>query len=74
MHEGLCRSHLPLLACGSSDPDGRRHAERSQPVEHVASDFRLGPLIGQSPGVKAPADDGLVAKHGGLDQTSSIVP
>ena len=57
----------------SADPSRRRHAERRHPVEHAAPDFRLDPLIGQSPGGKAPADDGLVAKHRGLDQASSIV-
>jgi hypothetical protein len=57
----------------SSDPGGRRHAECRHPVENVAPDFCFGPLIGQSPGIKAPADDGLVAKHRGLDQTPSIV-
>lgn len=35
----------------------------SHPVEHIAPDFCLDPLIGQSPGLKAPAGDGLVAKH-----------
>jgi hypothetical protein len=63
-----------LRACVSFDPSRRWHAERSHSVEHAAPDFRLGPLIGQSPGVKAPTDDGLVAVHRGLDETSSIVP
>ena len=57
----------------SEDPGGGRHAEPRHPVEHIASDFRLGPLIGQSPGVESPADDGLVANHRGLNQASSIV-
>jgi hypothetical protein len=35
----------------------------SHPVEHIAPDFCLGPLIGQSLGLKSPAGDGLVAKH-----------
>ena len=43
------------------------------PVEHVAPDFRLGPLIGQNPGVKSSADDGLVAKHRRLNQTPAII-
>jgi hypothetical protein len=57
----------------SPDPDGDRHAEACHPIENVASNSRLGPLIGQSPGMESPANDGLVAKHRGLNQTSSIV-
>jgi hypothetical protein len=49
------------------------HPERSHFVERGAPDFRLCPLIGQSPGVKSPADDRLVSKHRGLNQASSIV-
>jgi NAD(P)-dependent dehydrogenase (short-subunit alcohol dehydrogenase family) len=41
----------------SADPNSGWHAKRRHPVENVASDFCLGPLIGQSPGVKPPADD-----------------
>ena len=37
---------FPLLGSVSADPGGDRHAEICHPVEHVASDFRLGPLIG----------------------------
>jgi hypothetical protein len=55
------------------DPDGDRHAERRHSVESVAPDFCLCPLIRQIPGVESPADNGLVAKHGGLDQASSVV-
>ena len=36
------------------DPDGDRHAEAGHAVEDIASDLRLGLLIGQSPGVKTP--------------------
>src|SRR6202171_882834 len=49
------------------------HAEPRHPVEHIASDFCLGPLIGQSPGVETPADDGLIAKHRRFDQTPAAV-
>src|SRR5919199_2906388 len=59
--------------CASDDAGGDWHAEPCHPVEHVAPDLRLGPLIGQSPGVKAPADDGLVSIHSGLGQASAIV-
>src|ERR1700733_10907348 len=64
---------LPFSVCVSADPGGDRHAEPCHPVEHVASDFRLGPLIGQNPCVKSSADDGLVAKHCRLGQTSTII-
>ena len=63
----------PVSGSISVDPDGGRHAERRHHVENVAPDFCLGPLIGQSPGVESPANDVLVAEHGGLDQASSIV-
>jgi len=78
---GLCRVGartdrrlcFPLSGCALADPGGDRHAETRHPVEHVASDFCLGPLIAQSPGVKSPADDGLVAKHRCLNQTAAII-
>ena len=57
----------PVLPRVSADPDGRRHAERRHPVEHVAANLCLGPLIGQSPAAKPPADNGLVAIHCGFD-------
>jgi hypothetical protein len=57
----------------SADPGRDRHAERRHPVENAAPDFGFCPLIGQRPGVESPADDGLVAKHRGLDNASSIV-
>jgi len=55
------------------DSAGGRHAEARHPVENVASNSRLGPLIGQSPGVESAANDDLVTKHRDLDQASSIV-
>jgi hypothetical protein len=64
---------FPFSVCVSADPGGDRHAETCHPVEHVASDFRLGPLVGQSPCVKSSADDGLVAKHCRLNQTPAII-
>ena len=63
----------PVLPRVSPNPDGGRHAERGHPVEHVAANLCLGPLIGQSPGVKPPADNGLVAIHFGFDQAPAIV-
>jgi hypothetical protein len=63
----------PVLPHLSADPDGGRHTERGHPVEHVAANLCLGPLIGQSPGVKPPADNGLVAIHCGFDQAPAIV-
>jgi hypothetical protein len=53
----------PPQACTLFDTDGDRHAEAGHLVEGVAGDFRFGLLIGQSPGMKTPADDGLVAIH-----------
>jgi hypothetical protein len=63
----------PLAACVSADPSGGRHTEPCHLVEHVAPDFCLGPLIAQNPGVKTPADDGLVAIHRGFNQASAII-
>ena len=57
----------------SADPDGGRHSERRHPVEHVAANIWLGPLIRQSPGTKPPADNGLVATHCGFGQAPAIV-
>jgi ATP-dependent DNA ligase len=71
MHRRLVASPGP--ACMSMDPGGGRHAEPRHSVEHVAPDFCLGLLIGQSSGLKSPADDGLVAKHRRFNQTPSII-
>jgi hypothetical protein len=45
--------------CVLFDTNGDRHAEAGHFVEHVAADFCFDLLIGQSPGMKTPADDGL---------------
>src|ERR1700716_3320460 len=63
----------PVPARVSVDPGGGRHAEPCHPVEHIGADFCLGLLIGQSSGLKSAADDGLVAKHLGFNQTTSVV-
>ena len=57
----------------SADPNSDRHAKGRHPVEDVAPDFCLGLLIGQSPSVKPPADNGLVAIYCGLGQASAII-
>ena len=62
--------HSPRVSAHS---DGGRHAEHRHPVEHVADNFCLGPLIGQSPGAKGPADNGLVAIYCGFDQALAIL-
>ena len=62
--------HSPRM---SADSDGGRHSERRHPVEHVAANFYLGPLIGQSSGAKSAADNRLVAIHCGFDQAPAIV-
>lgn len=41
--------------------------------ERVASDLRFCSLIGQSPGVKTPADDGFVSINSGLGQAAPVV-
>src|SRR5204863_10167412 len=64
---------LPPRLRASDDPDGDRHAESGHPVKNVTSNLRLGSLIGQNPGVKAPADDGLVSIHCGFGQAPAIV-
>jgi hypothetical protein len=53
---------------GLLDPDGDRHAEAGHAVEDVAANLCLGLLVGQSPGVKTPADDGLVSVHRGFNE------
>jgi hypothetical protein len=45
----------PLRFVISTDPDAGRHAKRLHPVDHIACDFCLGPLIGQSAGLETPA-------------------
>jgi hypothetical protein len=37
---------FPLSVWVSADPGGDWHAETGHPVEHIAPDFCLGPLIG----------------------------
>jgi len=64
---------LPSRLRTSDDPDGDRHAESGHPVKNVTSNLRLGSLIGQNPGVKAPADEGLVAVYCGFGQAPAIV-
>ena len=58
---------------GLFDTDGDRHTEAGHSVERVAGDFRVGLLIGQTPGMKAPADDGLVSIHRGLHQAPPAI-
>src|SRR4051812_1256141 len=55
------------------DTDGDRHAEAGHLVEGVAGDFGFGLLIGQSPGMKTPADDGLVAIHRRLHEAPPAI-
>ena len=63
----------PPQACALFDTDGDRHAEAGHPVKRVAGDFGFGLLIGQSPGMKTPADDGLVAIHRRLHQAPPAI-
>jgi hypothetical protein len=57
----------------SANPSGDWHAEPRHPIEHVAPDLCLGPLIGQSPGLKSPTYDSFIAKHRGFDKAAAIV-
>jgi hypothetical protein len=63
-----CPSFLGLF-----DPNRDRHAEVGHAVQYVAADLRLGQLIGQSPSVKAPANDSLVSVHCHFDETASTI-
>jgi hypothetical protein len=58
---------------GLFDPNRDGHAEVGQAVQYVAADLRLGQLIGQSPSVKAPANDSLVSVHCRFDETASTI-
>jgi hypothetical protein len=65
---------VPFLALRVlPDPDGDWHAEPCHPVQDVASDLHLGPLIAQNPSEETPADDGLVAIHRGFNQAPPAV-
>src|SRR5918912_165978 len=57
----------------SGDTLRYRPAELGHPVEHRAGDPGLGLLAGQSPGAKAPTDDGLIAEHGGFPERAPAV-
>jgi hypothetical protein len=64
---------LPLVPV-SFDRDGDRYTEAGHLVEDVAGDFGFPVLIGQSSGVKPPADDGLVSIHHWLREATSAYP
>ena len=63
----------PPQACTLFDTDGNRHAEAGHLVEGVAGDFGFGLLIGQSPGIKTPADDSLVTIHRRIHQAPPAI-
>jgi hypothetical protein len=54
------RSKACQLVEASTDPDGGWHTEACHPVQHVASNFCLDLLTGQSPGEKSPFNYGFV--------------
>src|SRR3954470_10755503 len=64
----------PPQACVLFDTDRDRHAEAGHLVEGVAGDFGFGLLVGQTPGMETPADDGLVAIHRRLEEAPSAIP
>src|SRR3954452_19200307 len=63
----------PPQARALFDTDGDRHTQAGHSVERVAGDFGFGLLVGQSPGMKTPADDGLVAIHRGFHEAPSAI-
>src|SRR4051795_9039099 len=63
----------PPQACVLFDTDGDRHTEAGHPVEGVAGDFGFGSLIGQTSGMKTPANDGLVAIHRGPHEAAPAI-
>ena len=66
------RCYAPLVR-RLFDTSGDRHAKIGHPIEDCASDSRLRLLIGQSPGVKAPPNDGLVAEHRCFNEAPSAI-
>src|SRR5215218_10775189 len=68
-----CWAWVGSYRCLSCDALRHRHAEPGHPVERRAGGPGLGLLAGQSPGAKAPTDDGLVAGHGGLPERAPAV-
>ena len=72
MHErpglGVCQRGWRL-----ADSNGGRHADTRHPIQYVASNLCLGPLRGQSSGLKPSANDGPVPIHRSLDQAPSAV-
>ena len=66
--------HGVLSACRVlHDPNRDWHTETCHPVDDIACDLCLGPLIGQNPSVGTPANDGLVAIHRGFNQAATTV-
>ena len=64
---------LTPLVRGLFDANGDRHAKVGHPIENCTSNSRFRLLIGQSPGVKAPPNDGLVAEHCRFNEASSAI-
>jgi hypothetical protein len=64
----------PPQTCVLFDTDEDWHTQAGHSVERVAGDFGFGLLIGQSPGMKTPADDGLVAIHRRLHEAPPAIP
>jgi hypothetical protein len=53
--------------------DGDRHAQPGHSFKCVGGDSRFGPLIGLMPGMKTPADNGLVAIHRRLHEAPPAI-
>ena len=72
VHEELTSSFTSLV-CGLFDTNEDRHAMAYHPIEDRAPDSCLRLLIGQSPSVKTPSNDGLVAKHHRFNEAPSAI-
>ena len=76
-HPLWCMNNLPAASVHpgrvSSDSNTGRHADTRHPIEHVASNLCLDPLIAQSPGLKSPINDDLVPIDRSFDQAPTIV-
>jgi hypothetical protein len=72
LHEAISGLTSPL-AFVSANPSRDWHAEPRHPIDHVAADLYLGPMLGQSPGLKAPTYDSFIAKYRGFDLAAAIV-
>jgi hypothetical protein len=72
VHEETRWSGILTVLLVATEASRRRQPGPDHQIEDAASDFCLSPLIGQSPGVKPPADNGFVAAHCRFDQAPTV--